>query len=482
MKGSTSQPPVDLGQARQGFGRGARLPDALRNAFALARDELAARFGPVEWVLLAILVVLPVALAWRFASPSFFFLDDLGHLYWAQHSQSALSYAFDPAWGHLAPAYRLTYLGVGPARADELRGRAGDPRGLSCGVGRAASAHPHAGLRPRVVDLRTRAGLGDLGRLPAAVRLVRGGIHSIPAITATLASIHGYLCWRRQAGGGGWRGRSWRWSSGWASTKRRCLSRSIWCSCASCSSTPRRGCVTRCDRSGTSGGCGSFTRWCAASSCSHTPLVPISGRRRPRWARSCATWASSGSRASRRCCSASRVPQYGQTGWDQIVIVAAQVVLIGLVVWSVAQRRAAWRAWAFLLIAVIANMLILMERVCTARRGDSRLLRLLLHRARPVRGAGNPVRVRCTAAPARVAAVESSAPAQTVARWYGVREPATGESSFRLPTMPCRRCGLRCTSGIHRRNAGDHGILLQALVGSAAAGRDRVRAARACVL
>ena len=38
--------------------------------------------------------------------------------------------------------------------------------------------------------------LGDLGRVPAGVRVVRGGLHSIPAITATLASIHGYLCWR----------------------------------------------------------------------------------------------------------------------------------------------------------------------------------------------------------------------------------------------------------------------------------------------
>ena len=38
--------------------------------------------------------------------------------------------------------------------------------------------------------------------------------------------------------------------------------------------------------------------------------------------------------------------------WHGIFIVAAQVALIGLVAWSVARRRAAWRAWAFLLVAV----------------------------------------------------------------------------------------------------------------------------------
>ena len=46
------------------------------------------------------------------------------------------------------------------------------------------------------MDVRTRTGVGlSLVYLPPFTWFA-AGLHSIPAITATLASIHGYLCWR----------------------------------------------------------------------------------------------------------------------------------------------------------------------------------------------------------------------------------------------------------------------------------------------
>ena len=49
--------------------------------------------------MLAILVVLPLALIWGFASPSYFFADDIVHLYWAHNGELGWSYAFAPTFG-----------------------------------------------------------------------------------------------------------------------------------------------------------------------------------------------------------------------------------------------------------------------------------------------------------------------------------------------------------------------------------------------
>ena len=104
--------PKGLGHRDQDLFRGARILDASRRLPARAWRELAARFGPVEWVLLAILVVLPVAFWWDFASPSYFHTDDIVHLYGRTH---AARHGRTPSlrhFGHLAPAYRLTYLAL----------------------------------------------------------------------------------------------------------------------------------------------------------------------------------------------------------------------------------------------------------------------------------------------------------------------------------------------------------------------------------
>ena len=58
-----------------------------------------------------------------------------------------------------------------------------------------------------------------------------------------------------------------------------------------------------------------------------------------------------------------RVRPFEHEAWHGFVIVATQVVLLGLVAWSLVRRRAAWRAWAFLLVAIAANLLIVVGRV-----------------------------------------------------------------------------------------------------------------------
>ena len=184
------------GQSGRASLRGAWLSSGAQRIPALLRSELAARFSPVEWMLLAVLVVLPVALMWRFASPSYFFWDDIENLYWAHNSHLGWSYAFGEAIGHLSPAYRLTYLALD--RVAPMNFGAALALLVAC---QAVSAV----LLQRILTLVFgRAWWTYALALAWAVSVVylaafawlAAGLHSIPAITATLASIHGYLCSR----------------------------------------------------------------------------------------------------------------------------------------------------------------------------------------------------------------------------------------------------------------------------------------------
>jgi hypothetical protein len=105
--------PSGPGLSGQDSAGGVLLPDALRRLPPLARAELAARFGALEWVLLATVVVVPVAFWWGFASPSYFHWDDFAYFYWAHSGEDGvLSYVFASSFGHLSPANSLTYLAL----------------------------------------------------------------------------------------------------------------------------------------------------------------------------------------------------------------------------------------------------------------------------------------------------------------------------------------------------------------------------------
>jgi hypothetical protein len=129
-----------------------------------------------------------------------------------------------------------------------------------------------------------------------------------------------------------------------------------------------------------------------------------------------------------------RVPSVGQEDWHRIAIVAAQVALIGLVAWSVARRRSAWRAWAFLLVAGVVNALTVVGRV--SEWGADVI-------GFAVRYYTEPALLVVLAIPfafatprlhARVAAVEVAASSTAPAWWSRRRRPAAARSGFRLPT------------------------------------------------
>ena len=335
------------------------------HALALTRRWLVARLGPVEWVLLAILIVLPIVFMWHFASPSYFFWDDFGHFYWARNVDGVLSYAFEPSWGHLAPAYRLAFLAL-----DRVA-----PMNFDVALAILLACHAvSAVLLQRILTLLfgrvwwtyalALAWAISVIYLPAFTWFA-AGLHSIPAITATLASIHGYLCWR-------------------ATGRRTWLAWSLLAMCI---------------------GVGFYEKALLI------PLYLILMRvllldpaarlrdslrsLREEWrvwlayATVCAVFLAAYSlgdyarpeggatvhdvlrylrvfwiEAFPPMVFGVRVPSgRGMSTGTQIVIIAAQVALIGLVVWSVARRLAAWRAWAFLLVAAAANALMLVGRV-----------------------------------------------------------------------------------------------------------------------
>ena len=83
----------------------------LGKTIARARDALSARFGYIEWVLLAAVVLLPTAFIWHFASPGYFLSDDFHNLYWASNADDVGSFLFGASYSdHLSPGHRLVYL------------------------------------------------------------------------------------------------------------------------------------------------------------------------------------------------------------------------------------------------------------------------------------------------------------------------------------------------------------------------------------
>jgi hypothetical protein len=407
----------------------------LQRVLIWARAELGARFGTGEWVMLVCIVVVPVALAWRFASHSYFFLDDLGHLYWAQHSQFSLSYAFDPAWEHLVPAYRLTYLALYKLA----------PMNWDAALAILVACHAiSAVLFQRILTLLFgRAWWTYALVLAWAISVVylptfawfSAGLHRIPAITATLASIHGYLCWRL-TGRVPWLA----WSLvamiiGLGFHEKTVLVPLylVLMRILLLDPTARLGDSLRSVRD-------EWRVWLLYATVSSAfilayalgpyqraetvPLGELLSYLGVFWAEGFTPMLLG-----------VHVPQYGHTGWDEIVIVVGQLALVGLVAWSVARRRSAWRAWAFLILAVVANMLILIGRV--AQLGPDTAAYLVYYYTESALFV--PFAVAFAFAvprlPARVAAVESTAPVETTKRWYGYREPEVERSGFRLPTL-----------------------------------------------
>jgi hypothetical protein len=411
------------------------LPEVLQRVPVLARDKLAARFGPIEWILLAILIAVPVTRMWQFASPSFFFSSDIAHFYWAHTGGVDWSYAFGSANGHLAPAYRLTYLAL-----DRVA-----PMNYEVALGILVACHAvSAVLLQRILTLvfgrvwwtyaLALAWALSVVYLPAFT-WVAAGLHSIPAITATLASIHAYLCWRA-TGRRGWL--VWSLASmviglGFYTkallipvylilmrilvldpgVRLRDSLRSVrdewrvWLAYAIIGAVYLL-VYSLGDYSGVESGAtvGEIVRYLRVFWFEgFWPMV-----------------------------FGVRVPQFGQEAWHGVAIVAAQLALIGLVAWSVARRRAAWRAWAFLLAAVAANALLVVARV--GQLGAETIGYYMRYYTEPallvplaIAFAFATPRMR-----ARVATVEPVA--RTAApEWWSRRPRAmVGRTSIRLPT------------------------------------------------
>lgn len=325
------------------------------------------RQGTVEWIFLAILVLLPVALIWRYASPSYFFEDDIPQFYVAHMNQAGLwSYAFAPMWGHLVPGYSLIYLLI-----DRVT-----PMNFEVALAIMVTCHAvSAVLLQRIFTLLFgRAWWTYALALAWAISIVylpsfawfSAGLHSIPAITAALASVHGYLCWW----GTGRRG--WLvWSlvamviglafyeKAWLIPLYLLAMRVLLLDPESRISDSLRSLLDE------------WRVWLAyAAICAAFVIVYLTGTyNKPaggaavddvlRYLR--IFWVEGFSPTAFGI----RVPLalHGQEEWHRIVIVAAQVTLIGVVAWSIARRRAAWRAWVFLLVTVVANALMLSGRV-----------------------------------------------------------------------------------------------------------------------
>jgi hypothetical protein len=339
-----------------------------QRALALARRWLSARFGPVEWVLLASLVVVPVAFMWHFASPSFFFWDDFANLYWAHDTPPLLSYLFGAIYGdHLSPAHRLAYLVLD--RAAPLNFELALAFLLVC---QATSAV----LLQRILALLFGRALWTyVLALVWAVSVVHlsgltwfaAGLHSIPAITATLASIHGYLCWRVTGR------RPWLvWSLvamciGLAFYVKALLIPLYLLLMRALLLDPgaRIHDSLRSVRA-------EWRVWLAyAAVCVAFVLAYLVGDYRQ-------YYESEGGVGLGDALSyvrifwlegfspllfGIRVPIHDQGDLHLVAIVAAQAAVIALIAWSILRRRAAWRAWVFLLIGLLANGLILAGRV-----------------------------------------------------------------------------------------------------------------------
>ena len=204
-EGSAEAAADERRRAASGLGRaGPRLGAARKVGKKSAADSRARSAGvcgalrPVESVLLGILIVSPLAIAWHFAAPYYFLSDDLIDFYRADHV-GALSYLFEPGLvrGHLSPLSRFAYLALGRVA----------PMNFDVALASLLAFHAvSAVLLQRILTLLfgrawwtyalALAWAISIAVYLPAIAWFAAGVHSITAITATLASIHGYLCWR----------------------------------------------------------------------------------------------------------------------------------------------------------------------------------------------------------------------------------------------------------------------------------------------
>jgi hypothetical protein len=423
------------GLSGHGSARRVPAPAAPRRAPGPTWSELTDRFASIEWVLLAILVVVPTAFIWHFASSSYFFWDDLALFYQARNSGAVWSYAFDPAWGYLAPAYSLAYLAL-----DRIA-----PMNFEVALGTLVACQAvSAVLLQRILTLLfgrvwwtyalALAWAISAIYLPSLMWFAAGA-HSITGITATLASIHGYLCWRA-TGRPAWLV----WSlvaiaigigfyvKALLIPLYLVLMRVLLLDPGSRLRDSLRSVL------------GEWRVWLAYGSvCAGFLLVySLGDYSRP------ASGATPGDLLSylrvfwfegfSPLLFGIHVPQFGQTDWHRIAIAAAQVAVIGLIVWSIVRRRAAWRAWAFLIVALAANALMLIGRLSEwGAETIAFIVRYYTESALLV-----PLAIAFAFAvprfQARVAAVAPQVPTAASASWTRRRRPATEMASFRLPT------------------------------------------------
>jgi hypothetical protein len=320
-----------------------------------------------EAVLLVLLIFVPAMLIWRFASDSFFIQDDIYNLFWAHDSRAGLSFLFDPIYapgGRIEPADRLSYLAL-----DWLA-----PMNFHAALAYLVACQAvSAVLLQRILALLfghvwwtyalafawviSVIYLGEFDYFAA-------GAHSIPSLTATLASIHGYLRWR--AGGR----RAWIvWSlaamiialtfyvkalliplylllmrillldpaSGIRDSLRSVRDeRAVWVAytviCAVYLLVYWLGPYQGVDTAAGVSDIDHYLRvlWLQG----FWPMVL-----------------------------GVRIPPAPREDWHHVVVVAVQLALVAVVVLSIARRRSAWRAWAFLVAGLLANALIVYPRV-----------------------------------------------------------------------------------------------------------------------
>lgn len=326
----------------------------------------ARQIEPLEWALLAVLVLIPAAWTWHFASPSFFFHDDVFNLYTAHQGDFSLSFVFGSAIGHLAPGYRLAYLAI-----DRLAPMDFDLALAFLILCQAASAV----LLQRIFRLVFGAAWWtyalafawaiSIVYLPAFL-FFAAGILSITTITATMASFHGYLCWRA-SGRRGWL----YWSLAAMAIGLAFYTRAL---LIPVYLVLMRVLLLDPDtslRASIRSVLEEWRTWAAYAGVGAAYLViyaigdyqdaveaggltadAIGTYLRIFWING--FWPIT---------FGVRVPQFEQ-GWGyDLAFVGAQLLLAALVVTSVIRRRSAWRAWAFLFVVVLGNALMVLTRV-----------------------------------------------------------------------------------------------------------------------
>jgi hypothetical protein len=345
----------------------ATAPDrrqSLTGVHRALRSRFLSRLDPIEWLLMALIVAVPAALIWRYASPSYFFSDDLSNLFNAHTSHVSLSYAFGSAIGHLAPGYRLAYQAL-----DRVA-----PFNFELALAFLIACHAVSTVLLQRILQRIFGRIWwtyalafawaiSIIYLPAFA-FFAAGILSLPAITATVASMHAYLCWRTTGR------RSWLiWSLvamaiGLAFYTKAILIPVYLVLMRVLLLDPRASL-----RDSLRSVRDEWRVWAAyAAVCVLYLIVYFVGPYqrvsggvtvdqvvtylRVFWAEG--FWP---------MVFGVRIPQYAHTDAQDVFVVAAQLLLLAGVIWSIDRRSTAWRAWAFLAIAIVLNALVVIGRV-----------------------------------------------------------------------------------------------------------------------